>query len=198
MKNLLIVLTIAVAMLSCSPSKDKQAEAPALDHSMHGQGEKKDTEGAKKPLSPRNMAMANVGDNHVHIDYGSPSKRGRMIFGGLVGYGQVWATGAHSATSITFGNDVTVAGTDLAAGKYGLFTIPEEQEWTIILSKDWDMHLADDYTPDNDVVRVAAPVQSLDEVVESLTFAVADLGDGKGTVTISWDQTSVFFELQSQ
>lgn len=195
MKHLLTMLTLVVVITACSSSKEEKATE---DHSMHQSSSAKPEEGAKKPLSPRTMAMANVGDNHVHIDYGSPGKRGRMIFGGLVGFGQVWATGAHSATSITFGEDVTINGTNVPAGKYGLFTIPGETEWTIIISKDWDMHLADDYTPDNDVVRVEAPVSQLDEVVESLTFEVADLGDGKGKVTISWDQTSVFFELQNQ
>lgn len=192
------MLTIAVAMLGCSPSKDKQAEAPAVEHSMHGQEEKKATEGAKKPLSPRTMAMASVTTNHVHIDYGSPSKRGRMIFGGLVGYGQVWATGAHHATSITFGEGITIDGMDVPAGKYGLFTIPGETEWTIIISKDWDMHLADDYTEANDVLRIQSPATPLDEVVESLTIAVDHVGDKLGRISISWDQTSVSFDIQNK
>ncbi|MEQ9300998.1 MAG: DUF2911 domain-containing protein [Cyclobacteriaceae bacterium] len=198
MKNLLIILALVLATLGCSPSKDKQAETPAMDHSMHEQSEKKAPEGAKKPLSPRTMAMSNVGSNHVHIDYGSPGKRGRMIFGGLVGFGQVWATGAHHATSITFGEDVTIDDANVPAGKYGLFTIPGEAEWTIIISKDWDMHLADDYTEANDVVRIQSPVIPLDEVVESLTFVVADMGDGLGNVAISWDLTSVSFDLQNK
>lgn len=193
MKNLFIVFSIAVAVISCSPAKEK----PTEDHA-HEHGEKKATEGEKKPLSPRTMAMTNVGTNHVHIDYGSPSKRGRMIFGGLVGFEQVWATGAHHATSITFGEDVTINGTNVPAGKYGLFTIPGEKEWIIIISKDWDMHLADDYTEANDVVRIQSPVTSLDEVVESLTFAIADMGDGLGNVSIKWDQTSVSFDIQNK
>ncbi|MEQ8775222.1 MAG: DUF2911 domain-containing protein [Marinoscillum sp.] len=195
MKHLLTMLTLVVVIAACSSSKEEQATE---DHSMHQSSSANPEEGAKKHLSPRTMAMTNVGINHVHIDYGSPSKRGRMIFGGLVGFGQVWATGAHHATNITFGEDVTINGTNVPAGKYGLFTIPGEKEWIIIISKDWDMHLADDYTEANDVVRIQSLVTSLDEVVESLTFAIADMGDGLGNVSIKWDQTSVSFDIQNK
>ena len=143
-------------------------------------------------------AMSNIGDNHVHVDYGSPGKRGRMIFGGLVGFGQVWATGAHKATNINFGKDVTINGVDIPAGKYGLFTIPGEVEWTIIINKDWDMHLADDYNESNDVVRLQAPVQTLDEVIEPLTFEVNEADATNGSVSIKWDQTSVSFDVINQ
>jgi hypothetical protein len=65
---------------------------------------------AAKPKSPRMAAMAMVGNNHVHIDYGSPSVRGRNIWNGLVAYDQVWATGAHRATTIDFSDDVIIDG----------------------------------------------------------------------------------------
>ena len=121
-----------------------------------------------------------------------------MIFGGLVGYGTVWATGAHKATWIDFGQDVIINGVEIAAGKYGLFTIPGETEWTIIISKDWDMHLADDYDETNDVVKVTVVAQSLDEVVESLTFEVSQFDEMNGQVTIKWDQTAVSFDIKNK
>lgn len=192
------MLTIAVlALVGCSTGEKKEEkEEKTEDHSQH-QHEAKKEEGTKKPLSPRTAAMAMVGSNHVHIDYGSPGKRGRMIFGGLVGYGTVWATGAHKATTISFDNDAIINSVEIPAGKYGLFTIPGEEEWTIIISKDWDMHLADDYNEANDIVRVMSPVQALDEVVESLTFEVAEIDDTRGQITIKWDQTAVSFEVMN-
>lgn len=193
MKNL--ILTIAVlALVGCSTGEKKDESE---DHSQH-QHEAKKEDGEKKPLSPRTASMSNISDNHVHIDYGSPSKRGRMIFGGLVGYGTVWATGAHKATWIDFGKDVIISEVEIQAGKYGLFTIPGETEWTIIISKDWDMHLADDYNEANDVVRVNAPVQKLDEVVESLTFEITETDTNSGQITIKWDQTAVSFEIENK
>ncbi len=194
MKNLMFTIAV-LALMGCSTSEKKDEKTE--DHTQHQHDAKKE-EGAKKPLSPRTSAMAMIGSNHVHIDYGSPSKRGRMIFGGLVGYGTVWATGAHKATTISFDKDVKINETSISAGKYGLFTIPGESEWTVIISKDWDMHLADDYDQANDVVRVTVPAHKLDEVAESLTFEVVEMSDGKGQISIKWDQTAVSFGFENK
>lgn len=198
MKTTALTLTIFALLISCgSHSKGEQGSSEKDSHANHEHEAKK--EGTKKkPLSPRTASMSNIGSNHVHIDYGSPSKRGRMIFGGLVGYGTVWATGAHKATTISFDKNVIINSVEIPAGKYGLFTIPREEEWTIIVSKDWDMHLADDYDQVNDLVRVSAPVQKLDEVVESLTFEVIEIDDKNGQITIKWDQTAVAFDVENQ
>ena len=183
-----------LALFGCGTGQSKEEN---IDHSQH-QLEAKKEESGKKPLSPRTASMSNVGSNHIHIDYGSPSKRGRMIFGGLVGYGSVWATGAHKASWIDFGQDVTINGVEIQAGKYGLFTIPGKTEWTIIISKDWDMHLADDYDQASDIVRVIAEAQSLEEVIESLTFEVVQIDDKNGQITIKWDQTAVSFDVKNK
>ncbi|MEO9484029.1 MAG: DUF2911 domain-containing protein [Ekhidna sp.] len=198
MKTTALTLTIFALLFSCgSPGKGEQESSEKDSHANHEhEAKKEDTK--KKPLSPRTASMAMVGGNHVHIDYGSPSKRGRMIFGGLVGYGTVWATGAHKATTISFDKDVIINSVEIPAGKYGLFTIPGEEEWTIIISKDWDMHLADDYDQANDMVRVSTPVQKLDKVVESLTFEVSEIDDKNGQITIKWDQTAVAFDVENQ
>ena len=192
MKNILFLIIIAGFWTCSSPNKDTPKTEEPMDHSEHVASEPKE---AKKPLSPRTASMALVGSNHVHVDYGSPGKRGRMIFGGLVGYGTVWATGAHKATTIKFDENVIINGVDISAGKYGLFTIPGESEWTIIINKDWDMHLADDYNEANDLVRIQAPVRLLEDVVESLTFEVNEADATKGSVTIKWDQTAVSFDV---
>ncbi|MEP5612377.1 MAG: DUF2911 domain-containing protein [Cyclobacteriaceae bacterium] len=194
MKNLFILLTLSFFWACSTPEKKEEEQEKTDEHAAHSQASNSE----KKSLSPRTASMSNVGDNHIHIDYGSPSKRGRMIFGGLVGYGTVWATGAHKATYINFGKDVTINGVEIESGKYGLFTIPGETEWTIIINKDWDMHLADDYNEANDLVRIQALVEQLDEVVESLTFEVQESDDKSGKITLKWDQTAVSFDLVNQ
>jgi len=151
-----------------------------------------------KPKSPRQSAMAMVGDNHVHVDYGSPSVRGRQIWNGLVAYDQVWATGAHKATWIDFSQDVVINGKLVPKGKYGFFTIPGPKEWTLILSKDWDMHLADDYQPAQDMVRVQVKPEPQDELTESLTYAVVPEGKGKGKIRMSWEKVSVSLPFQNK
>ncbi|MEQ8238905.1 MAG: DUF2911 domain-containing protein [Cyclobacteriaceae bacterium] len=198
-KTSLLPFALTALLFACGNVGNKGQEAhnhhPDAEH-VHNDAESQTTK--KKSLSPRTAAMAMIGSNHVHIDYGSPSKRGRMIFGGLVGYGTVWATGAHKATTIRFDENGAINGENIPAGKYGLFTIPGESSWTIIISKDWDMHLADDYNEANDLVRVTSPVNKLDEVVESLTFEVQQMENNKGKIIIKWDQTSVSFDLENK
>lgn len=151
---------------------------------------------AVKSKSPRQMAMTMVGDNHVHIDYGSPSVRGRNIWNGLVAYNQVWATGAHKATWVEFGIDVKIDGKVIPKGKYGLFTIPNADTWTVILSKDWDMHLADDYNEANDLLRVnIKPIKTV-ELTEGLTFEVKPITKQKGSIALKWEYLEIplYFE----
>ncbi|MEY4727976.1 MAG: hypothetical protein RLZZ390_500 [Bacteroidota bacterium] len=82
--------------------------------------------------SPAQTASGKAGNATVTINYGSPSVKGRKIWGDLVPYGKVWRTGANDATTIEFSADVKIEGQPLAKGKYALFTIPEENGWTII------------------------------------------------------------------
>ena len=82
--------------------------------------------------SPPAKVSENVGSTLVTIDYSQPSIKGREIWGGLVPYGKVWRTGAIEATTFEVSTDVKVEGESLKAGKYGLFTVPSENEWVII------------------------------------------------------------------
>lgn len=148
-----------------------------------------------KAKSPRTDAMGMVGENHVHIDYGSPSVRGRNIWNGLVAYGQVWATGAHNATWIEFSKDVQIAGKIVPKGKYGFFTIPNKSEWILILSKDWDMHLADAYKEESDIVRIKAKPKKNKLLTEALKYQVIQTANNKGSVEISWEFLTVAFDF---
>lgn len=185
MKTLL--KTFAIALISTT------AYAQYEHHQATESSEKKAT-----PKSPRTSAMAMVGDNHVHVDYGSPSVRGRQIGNGLVANDQVWATGAHKATWIDFSRDVTIAGQSIPKGKYGFFTIPGAKEWTLILSRDWDMHLADDYPPEHDVVRVKVVPETSNDLTESLTYLVVPEDKNKGSVRMSWEKLSVSLPFQNK
>ncbi len=150
-----------------------------------------------KIKSPRKTAMAMIGENHVHIDYGSPSVRGRNIWNGLVAYGQVWATGAHKATWIEFSEDVKINNQVITKGKYGFFSIPDKKEWTLIMSKDWDMHLADNYNIANDIIRLKVKPKKSKKIVEALQYEVLETGQDKGKVVISWEYLNVEFDFQN-
>lgn len=155
------------------------------------------TKNAAKAKSPRQTAMAMVEKNHIHIDYGSPSVRGRQIWNGLVAHKQVWSTGAHKATWIEFSDDVIIDGKNIAKGKYGFFTIPDKKTWTLILSKTWDMHLADDYKIENDVIRLKVKPKKNKKITEALTYKVNTLPNDKGQISLFWEYLSVSFDFKN-
>lgn len=125
----------------------------------------------------------------ITVTYGRPYKKGREIFGGLEKFGKVWRTGADSATMITFARDVTFGGKPVKAGKYNLFTIPNEKEWTIILNsqlKQWGAYKYEEIKG-SDVLHVTVPVKKLNNVVEQLTIHFTPKND----MIIEWDKTQV-------
>jgi hypothetical protein len=121
----------------------------------------------------------------VTLEYGRPNVRERRIWGGLVPYDQVWRTGANEATTITFDGDVTVEGQPLAAGTYALFTIPGEEEWTVIFNKQAQQWGAFDYDAEQDALRVTVKPRE-HEMVETMDFTVGD-----GEVVLLWEKLAV-------
>lgn len=140
--------------------------------------------------SPKRVAMKTIGNTHIHIEYGSPGVKGRMIWGGLVAYDQVWATGAHNATSINFSTDVTIGGKKIQKGKYALFTIPGKNEWTIIINTKYQQHLADDYNPAEDVVRVKVKPLKKQRITQRLTYDVIPVSKD-AAISIEWEYVRV-------
>lgn len=141
--------------------------------------------------SPRLKADGSIGTVKISIDYSSPSVRGRTIWGGLVSYGTVWVTGGHNATTVQFGNNVNIGGRTLKAGKYALFTIPGKTEWTVILNKNFDQHLADDYDEKLDVVRVKVTPKPLDTLQEALQYDVQAMSNNEGTISVRWEKLAL-------
>ena len=91
-------------------------------------------QGPKPVASPRDSVSAKVGGATISINYGSPSVKGRKIFGGLEAYGKLWRAGSNQATVFTTDKDITVEGKKLAAGKYTFFAMPGEKEWKIVFN----------------------------------------------------------------
>ncbi|TAE40842.1 MAG: DUF2911 domain-containing protein [Runella slithyformis] len=183
-----------IIILCCLLTTAKGAFAQHENH----QPKADTTKTEAKPKSPKMTAMAMVGNNHVHIDYGSPNVRGRSIWNGLVAYNQVWSSGAHNATWIEFGEDVTIEGKQIPKGKYGFFTIPNKKQWVLILSKTWDMHLADDYKPENDVLRINVKPKKNKDLVEALMYEVIATNEKKGTIKLSWEYVNVAFDFENK
>ena len=141
----------------------------------------------------RKFAPAKIGTDKAmaRITYNRPAKNGREIFGKLVPYGKVWRAGANEAPEIKFYQDVTIGGKKIKAGNYALLTIPNETEWTIILSSDLDQWGAYSYSEALDVARVTVPVQKSDAVIENFSIQFAKKDAKTAMMYIGWDTTMV-------
>ena len=106
-------------------------------------------------------------------------------------FGKVWRTGANNATTITFADDVTIGGTKVKAGKYGLLAIPEKKNWTLIISKQTDVTSPASYKQEEDVVRVEAKTMNMDESIETFTMQFANIKPNSCELHIMWDKTAV-------
>jgi len=140
----------------------------------------------KKPLSPPVTVKSHIGEANVEINYNAPSMRGRQIWGDLVPYGQVWRTGANSATKITLDKALKIKDKFLPAGTYSLFSIPDENVWTIIFNKVADQWGSFRYDQSKDALRVEVIPESTEESLEQMSIAIV-----KGELKLGWDKLSV-------
>ncbi|HEX2627970.1 MAG TPA: DUF2911 domain-containing protein, partial [Chitinophagaceae bacterium] len=145
--------------------------------------------------SPHRTAMLTVHGTHVHIEYSSPGVKGRIVWGGLVSYDKVWVTGAHQATRVRFYNDVIVNTDTISKGTYALFTIPGETEWTVILNKNYDQHLTDEYDQKEDVLRLIVRPET-HHFTPRLTYGIEELEGQGGVINILWDKMKIDFPFK--
>ncbi len=144
------------------------------------------------PKSIKAMTVGKIGAATATIQYSSPKVRGRAIWGDLVPFEKVWVTGANNATSIEFDRAVEVAGTVIPAGKYAFFTIPGKETWTLILNKNWEQHLADEYDPKDDVVRTEVKPEPTPHTERLQYFVEQPLGDAAdGGVSMAWETLKI-------
>ena len=127
----------------------------------------------------------------IELSYSRPNMKGRKIFGDLVPFDKVWRTGANSATTLTFSDEVIIGGTKIPAGKYGLLTIPSANEWTIIITKQTDVTSPAAYKQDMDVVRVKAKPMALPWSFETFGMSFENIKDNSCELMIAWDKTLV-------
>lgn len=125
----------------------------------------------------------------VELSYSRPGMKGRTVFGDLVPWGKVWRTGANSATTITFGEEVMIGDKKVPAGKYGLLTIPGQNEWTVIITKQLDVTSPSAYKQEQDVVRVSAKPEQLPFSVETFTITFDDVKSSSMNIGFIWDKT---------
>lgn len=188
MKSYIIITWIAMLLLVSCKNQNSQEQKDQHHHEPAVQAETL-PENTKKSIPKE--AHGQVGNVHVSISYYSPGVRGRIIYGGLVPFGEVWVTGAHSATAVSFSEDIEIDGTRIPKGKYAIFTIPGEDTWTFILNKNWEQHLADDYSKEEDMVRLELSPNTNLPLSERLLYSIEDKGAGNGLINFQWEKRGI-------
>ena len=165
---------------------------------------------AQGRASPRDSVAVSVNGKEISVAWGSPSMRDRLIFGGLVPWGQVWRTGANEATALRTEANLMIGGHDVPAGSYTLYTIPEPEAWTLIINRQTDQW-GTEYDPSLDLARVPMHVEALDQPVQQFAILLAcelsepcvDLSNPSVRVerivlSMEWERTRASVELKPE
>ncbi len=144
--------------------------------------------------SPREQSSGTIDGIAIAIDYGAPSVKGRIIWGGLEGYGDVWRAGANGNTTVSFDKNVIISGNNLAAGKYGFFIIPKEKgDWTVIFNKENDEWGAYAYKKEEDALRVNVAPSFVNDTQEQLLYSIGDT-----TINFAWEKVRLAIHIASK
>ena len=185
-KILLFVTVVCCTASIVQAQQEKKAEEVCYNPNAKGDTSKR---------SIKSAAVGKIGEANITINYHSPGVRGRTIWGGLVPYNDVWVTGAHKATNIEIDKDFIVSGKAIPKGKYAIFTIPGKDEWTIIINKNWNQHLTDDYLEKEDIVRIKVKPELLNQNIERLQYYIEEKKDNKGIIAMAWEKVKLRFEV---
>ena len=147
--------------------------------------------------SPTAVFKQDFSTSNIEITYSRPAMRGRKIFGDLIPFGQVWRTGANSATKVTFGEDVTLGGKLVKAGSYALYTVPGEREWKIIVNKGIGNWGTSGFDVKDDVAEFMVPTGKSARTVQSFTISVDDLTGTSCNIVLSWENTEVIIPVMA-
>lgn len=141
-------------------------------------------------LAGRGAATDTVHGATITLDYGTPSVRGREIWGALVPFGRVWRTGANLATHLTTDRDLLIGDVVLPAGRYTLFSIPEQEGGRLIINAQTGQN-GQQHDPARDLARVPMHTRPLAQPVELFTIEAAETPNG-GELRLKWDRTEYY------
>lgn len=151
----------------------------------------------KSPIDTVSMAQ---NDLQLDVVYNRPSKRGREIFGGLVPFDQVWRTGANEATIFKTNKPLKIYNDSLPAGKYTLWTIPNDSTWQVMFNSkqySWgvDTEMKPMREPEFDIINITVPVQHIEKIIEQFTIGFDSALDNL-SLTMVWDHTKIAVPLE--
>ena len=169
MQKILLLLAIGCSLLLSAPAQNLRTPSPSTPQ----------------------FIRQDFGLSTIALSYSRPGVKGRKIFGDLVPFDKVWRTGANQATTLTFGDTVSIGGVSIAPGKYGLLTIPGANEWTFIITHQTDVTQPAAYKQDQDIVRVHATPHQLPFTVETFTIEFSGLTANSCNLDLLWDNVAV-------
>ncbi len=144
--------------------------------------------GHSKYTSPPANVAATIAGKKITIDYYAPSMHGRKVMGGLVPFGEVWCTGANWATKLTTEANLQMGGLKLPAGSYSIWTLPNANEWTLIINKQTGQ-FHKDYDSSTDFGRTKMNLKTLANPVETFKIDLRSDGGNQGTLALVWETT---------
>jgi hypothetical protein len=154
-----------------------------------------------KSYSPESNVAYEEGGLKINLFYNRPSKKGRVIFGGLVPYGKTWRTGANEPTVFETNKDLLIGDQKLAKGKYSLWTVPNEQSWTVVFNStipNWGINVMNNgeaaREPATDVILIDVPVMKTEKTFEQFTISI-DKSDDMLELVLAWDKTLIAVPL---
>ncbi|AZI21404.1 DUF2911 domain-containing protein [Chryseobacterium taklimakanense] len=146
--------------------------------------------------SPRAKVEQQFSLSKITVDYGRPGVKGRKVFGDLVPYGKVWRAGANSSTKIEFRQSINFGGVMVPAGKYGLYILPNEKDWKIILNSD-SQSWGTAYDASKDLYSVAVPVQKVADRQEFFEIALQPVDDNAIDLVFKWDNVKAVVPMKT-
>ncbi len=175
MQKILLLFAICSTILLSAPAQTLRTPAPSVPQ----------------------FIRQDFGLSNIELSYSRPGVKGRKIFGDVVPYGKVWRTGANQATTLTFGDTVTIGGAAIPPGKYGLLTIPGADQWTFIITRQTDVTSPAAYRQDQDIVRLQASPHTLPFAVETMTLEFSNLTGSSCNLDLLWDNVAVGFPIST-
>jgi hypothetical protein len=175
MRKICLALATALAITSVSEAQALRTPAPSTTQTI----------------------KQDFGLGSIELSYSRPGMKGRKVFGDLVPFGKVWRTGANQATTVTFSEDVIIGGTAVKAGKYGLVSIPDKDNWTFIITKQLDVTSPAAYKAENDVAKVTAKPMAMKDAMENFTMQFANVKSNSCELHVMWENTAVSLPMSS-
>ncbi|MBW7867223.1 MAG: DUF2911 domain-containing protein [Brumimicrobium sp.] len=175
MKKIFLTLSIALGLMTTQYAQDFHLPAPSPSININQQ----------------------FSTSFIGLNYSRPAVKGRIIFGDLIPFGQVWRTGANAATKVSFGEDVIIGGKTLPKGEYALYTIPQEKKWTILFNKGTKNWGSAGYKEADNILSVEVNVLPLNEIQENFTITLENISENSADLELIWEKTKVILPIKA-